>query len=173
MTSKGKKKKSITRRILKWTGSSFLIILIALITIPIVFKDKIKQLVIDEANKTLTADLSIGEFDLTFLSTFPNLSIKLYDTKIVGRNEFKDVELVNVKEFTANVNLWDVIGGDQISINEIHLDQPKFDVRVLSNGKANYDITIPDTVPSKPQEPSNFKLSLKEYSLLPVTRYFC
>ena len=165
MTSKGKKKKSITRRILKWTGISFLIILIALITIPIVFKDKIKQLVIDEANKTLTADLSIGEFDLTFLSTFPNLSIKLYDTKIVGRNEFKDVELVNVKEFTANVNLWDVIGGDQISINEIHLDQPKFDVRVLSNGKANYDITIPDTVPSKPQEPSNFKLSLKEYSI--------
>ncbi len=165
MTSKGKKKKSITRRILKWTGISFLIILIALITIPIVFKDKIKQLVIDEANKTLTADLSFGEFDLTFMSTFPNLSIKLYDTKIVGRNEFKGVELVNVKEFTANVNLWDVIGGDQISINEIHLDQPKFDVRVLSNGKANYDITIPDTVPSKPQEPSNFKLSLKEYSI--------
>jgi len=165
MTSNGKKKKSIARRILKWTGISFLIILIALITIPIVFKDKIKQLVIDEANKTLTADLSLGEFDLTFISTFPNLSIKLYDTKIVGRNEFKGVELVNVKEFTAHVNLWDVMGGDQISINEIHLDQPKFDVRVLSNGKANYDITIPDTVPSKPQEPSNFKLSLKEYSI--------
>lgn len=166
MASSEKKKKSLFKRILKWTGISFLVLIVVMIIIPIIYKDKIKQMVIDEANKTLTADLSLGDFDLTLISTFPNLSIKLNDTKITGRNEFKGVELVNIKKFTAHINLWDVMGGDQIKINAIELDQPKFDVRVLSNGKANYDITIPDSVKTPDQqEPSNFKLSLKSYAI--------
>ena len=166
MTKNEKQKKSLIRRILKWTGISFLVLLVILIIVPIIFKDKIKELVIEEANKTLTAKLELGEFDLTFLSTFPNMSIKLYDTKITGKGEFKGVELVNIKEFTANVGFWDVVGGDKISIKAIHLEEPKFDVRILNNGKANYDITIPDSVKTPDQqEPSSFHLALENYSI--------
>ncbi len=167
MIDKEKTKKSIVRRILKWSGISLLLILIALIIIPIVFKDDIKELVIKEANKTLLADVSLGEFDLTFISTFPNLSIKLTDAKITGRGDFKGVDLVNIKEFYAHVGLWSVIGGDKIEVDEIHLNEPSFDVRILNNGKANYDIVKPDSVktPEEKSEPSNFKLSLKEYSI--------
>ena len=40
-------------------------------------------------------------------------------------------------------------------------------MRILNNGKANYDIVKPDSVktPEEKSEPSNFKLSLKEYSI--------
>ena len=166
MTDKQKTKKSLVRRILKWTGVTFLLLLIVMIVVPILFKDDIKELVIKEANKTLLADLSLGEFDLTFISTFPNLSIKLTDTKITGRGDFKGVELVNIKEFYAHVGFWSVIGGDKIEIDEIHLNEPIFDVRILSNGKANYDITKPDSVKTpEDKEPSKFALKLKEYSI--------
>jgi uncharacterized protein involved in outer membrane biogenesis len=162
-----KKKKSLLRRILKWTGISFLLILIVLILIPIFFKDQIKELVIEEVNKSLNAKLSMGEFDLTFISTFPNMTVELNDTKLEGINEFKGVELMNVKQFKAHVGFWSVVSGDQVEIDEIHLIEPSFDVRVLNNGLANYDIVKPDSVktPEEVAEPSNFKLSLKEYSI--------
>ena len=167
MTTKEKTKKSIVRRILKWTGISLLVLIVAMIIIPIVFKDDIKELVIKEANKSLLADFSLGEFDLTFISTFPNMTIKLTDTKITGRDDFKGVDLVNIKEFSAHVGLWSVIGGDKVEIDEIHLIEPNFDVRILNNGKANYDIVKPDSVktPEEKSEPSNFELKLKEYSI--------
>lgn len=167
MEKKQKKKKSLFRRILKWTGISFLLLIIALILIPIFFKDQIKELVIEEVNKSLNAKLSMGEFDLTFISTFPNMTVELNDTKLEGINEFKGVELMNIKQFVAHVGFWSVVSGDQVEIDEIHLIEPKFDVRVLNNGLANYDIVKPDSVktPEEAAEPSNFKLSLKEYSI--------
>ncbi len=174
MKKKEKKKKSLFRRILKWTGIMLLLLIIALILIPILFKDQIKEMVLKEASKQLLADLSLEDFDLTFFSTFPNLSIKLYNTKLTGRDEFEGVELVNVKEFTAQVGLWDVIGGDQISIDAIYLEEPKIDVRILQDGRANYDIVKPDSLKTEEEvsEPSNFKLSLQEYSISNGTIYY-
>lgn len=167
MSTKVKKKKSLLRRILKWTGFTFLFLLIILIITPILFKDQIKELVIKEVNKSLNAKLSLGDFDLTFLSTFPNMTIELNDAKLVGMDKFKGVELVNIKQFVAHVDFWSVVSGDQVEIDEIHLIDPSFDVRVLSDGLANYDIVKPDSVktPEEVSEPSNFKLSLKEYSI--------
>ena len=167
MKPKEKKKKSLLRRIIKWTSISILALIIIIITIPIVFKDEIKEMVIDEVNTTLNAKLSMGEFDLTFLSTFPNMTIQLNDTKLEGIGKFKGVELANIKQFTAHVGLWSVISGDQVEIDEIHMEEPTFDVRILADGTANYDIVKPDSVktPQQAEEPSNFKLSLKEYSI--------
>ena len=166
MTAKEKKKKSLIRRILKWTGITFLVLIIAIILIPIFFKKQIKELVLEEVNKSLLADIKLGDFDLTFLSTFPNLTIQLDNVKVSGRGEFKGVDLANIERFTAHVGLWSVIGGDKVEIDEIHIDKPTFDVRILSNGKANYDITIPDSVATPAQqEPSKFELKLQEYSI--------
>ncbi|WP_294673849.1 AsmA-like C-terminal region-containing protein [uncultured Fluviicola sp.] len=161
-----KKKKSFIRRLFKWTGLTLLFLLIAIILIPIIFKDEIKEMVLKEVSKSLKADVTIKDFDLTFLSTFPNVTIQLYDTKVTGRTEFKGVELASVKNIEAHVGLWDVIGGDEIEIDEVHISDAKFDVRVDPEGKANYDIVIPtDSLPEADQEPSKFKMSLKEYSL--------
>ena len=165
------KGKKILKKILKWTGITFLLLIIALILIPIFFKDQIKQMVIDEVNKSLTAELSLEDFDLTFISTFPNMTIQLQNAKLTGLNDFKGVALADIKEFTAHVGFWSVVSGDQVEIDEIHIDSPTFDVRVLENGMANYDIVKPDSVKTEVEieEPSSFKLSLKEYSITNAT----
>src|SRR3989338_7892278 len=164
---KVKKKKSWFRRILKWFAYTILFLIAAIIIIPIVFKDEIKEMVLDEVNTMLKADVEIKDFDLTFLSTFPNVTIQLYDVSVTGRTEFKGVKLAEIKQIEAHVGLWDVIGGDQIEIDEVHVTDATFDVRVAPDGKANYDIVIPtEELPAdKQEEPSNFKLSLQEYSL--------
>jgi len=159
--------KKILKKTLKWTGISLLVIIILLIIIPIIFKDEIKEMVIKEVNKSLKAELSVGDFDLTFISTFPNMTIELMDSKLQGLNEFKDVTLADIKLIQAHVGFWDVVTGDQIKINEVHIIDPTFDVRVMQNGLANYDIvkTEEEMTPEEVEEPSSFALSLDEYSI--------
>lgn len=155
------------KKILKWSGITFLLLLIILILVPIIFKEQIKEMVIDEVNKNLNAELAVGDFDLTFISTFPNMTVELYDTKLVGKDEFKGVELVSMKKLTAHVGFWSVVAGDQVEVDEIHIEKPQIDIRILEDGKANYDIVKSDEEKTKEEleEPSNFKLSLKEYSI--------
>ncbi|MBU2018575.1 MAG: hypothetical protein KJ941_02930 [Bacteroidetes bacterium] len=161
-----KKKKNLVKKILKWSGLGVLLLLIIAILIPILFKDKLKDMVLEEANKSLTAKVDIGDFDLTFIQTFPNLTIQLFDTKIAGTGDFEGTDLINAKNIRAEVKLWDVISGDKIAIRGIYLDGADINVKVLKDGKANYDITIPDTTTvEEPEDDSNFKMSLQKYVL--------
>lgn len=165
---KEKTKKPWLKRILKWTGISFLLLLIALILIPIFFKDQLKEMALEEANKMLLADVALKDFDLTFISTFPNLTVSLDGLTITGRNEFDKVELVNIKNTKATVGFWSVLSGEKIEVTEVHLIEPTIDVRILESGVANYDIVKPDSILVAEEvntEESNFKLELKEYSI--------
>ena len=144
-----------------------MILIALLILIPVLFKDQIKELVIEEVNKSLNAELSLRDFDLTFISTFPNMTIELMDAKLQGKNDFQDVTLADIKSVQAHVGFWSVIMGDQIEIDEIHVTDPVFNVKIMQDGTANYDIIKPDSLKTDQEieEPSNFKLSLKEYSI--------
>ncbi len=155
------------KKILKWTGISLGIILLIMIAVPIIFKDDIKKIVLKEVNKSLKADVSIQDIDLTFISTFPAITIELTNVKVVGRTAFNGVELAAIKSFSAHVGFWDIVNGDQIEIDEIHLSDATFDVRVDPKGNANYDIVIPtEELPEDEQEePSSFTLSLNKYTL--------
>lgn len=170
MAGENKKKKSIVKRVLKWTGISFLLLLIALILIPIFFKEQIKDLVINEANKMLKADIALGGFDLTFISTFPKMTLTLEELSVTGRDEFDGVRLVDIKRFDAHVGFWSVISGDDITINSIALHEPKFDVRILSDGTTNYDIMkseeeLKEEYPDEDIESTPFNLTLSHYEI--------
>ncbi len=83
-----KKKKSLIRRIFKWTGITFLVLLILIIVAPFIFKDKIVALVKEEANKNLNAKVDFGEFDLTLFSSFPDFRFVINKVNIIGVDSF-------------------------------------------------------------------------------------
>lgn len=168
--NKRKKKKSWVKRMIKWFVITFFTLLIALILIPIFFKDQLVQLAIKEANKVLKADIALEDFDLTFISTFPNMTLSLEELSITGREEFDGVKLVDIKRFDAHVGFWSVISGSDIEISSIHLEEPKFDVRILENGVANYDIVkseeeMKEEYPEEDIDDAPFKLSLNHYDI--------
>jgi uncharacterized protein involved in outer membrane biogenesis len=163
-----KKKKSWISRIFKWTGIGFLVLLIAIIVLPFVFRDKIKSLVIEEANKFLTADLAIGDYDITFLSSFPKFTLELDSVSLTGRDAFKGVKLIDLKQLRAKLNIWSVIGGDKIGIESVSLIEPTIHVLVTKDGLANYNIVKEDTsaTPEEPESESNFELNLHAYEIV-------
>jgi hypothetical protein len=163
-----KVKKSITKRIFKWTGISLGVLFLLAIIVPYIFKDEIKGMVEKEMKNQLVADIELKGFDITFLSSFPHISAKLEGLKVTGTDKnFKGIVLAEMESFEAHLNFWSVVGGDKMEIEGIALNKPRFDIRVLKDGIANYNIVKPDTSKTTDQkaDTSAFKLCLKKYEI--------
>lgn len=159
-----RKKKSLLRRIFMWTGIFLVLVIGSLIAAPFLFKDQLVQLVKDEANKQLNADVNFGEFGLNLFSSFPDFRFNIENVTIVGRNEFKGDSLLALKELSLDINLMSVINGDNYQVNALRLDNPRINAKVLKDGKANWDIVKPSTDTAKVEtastEPTKYNLRL-------------
>ncbi|MES2591717.1 MAG: AsmA-like C-terminal region-containing protein [Bacteroidota bacterium] len=168
-TETPKKKKSLIRRILKWTGITFLVLLVLIIAAPFLFKKQIVQLVKDKANENLNAKVNFGEFGLTLITSFPDFTLSIDDLSIANVGEFEGDTLVYTKNLTIGLNLMSVIKGEQYQINTISLNNPRIHALVLKNGKANWDITKPsaDTAVATPTNETSapFKMTLKKFEI--------
>ncbi len=153
------------RKILLTLAGVIILVLAAAIILPIVYKDKIVAMVKQEANKNLNAKIDFGDFDLTLIRSFPDFTLSLKNLSVIGINEFKGDTLIAAQELNFTVNLMSVINGGQIDIRSINLNQPIINLLVLKDGKANWDISKPDSTPAAASEPSKFKVALKKYSI--------
>lgn len=166
-TETPQKKKSMVGKILKWTGITFLILLIFLIAAPFLFKKQIIQFVKDEANSSLNAKINFGEFDLTLIRSFPDFTLSVDSVSVANIGDFQGDTLLFTKNLTLGLNLMSVIKGEQYKINSIVFNQPRIHALVLKNGKANWDITkpTPAATPAKPSEATKFKMTLKKFEI--------
>jgi hypothetical protein len=167
-TTQPRKKKSLIRRIFKWTGITFLLLLILVILAPFLFKDKLIQLAKNEANKSLNAKVDFGEFDLTLFSSFPDFRFKIQNVSVINKEPFLGDTLAYIKELSFDLNLKSVISGDKYQVNSIVLDSPVINATVLEDGRASYDITKPstDTTTGAPDtSATKFALQLKSLEI--------
>lgn len=156
------------KKILKWTGITLLILIVLLIALPFLFKDKLVAIAKEQANKNLNARVDFGDFDLSIFASFPDFRFSIENVSVVGIDQFDGDTLAYLKKLKLDVNIKSVISGDQIEVNEISLNEPRINAIVLPDGKANWDIAKPsaDTAAPTPEgEPSKFKLSLKKLEI--------
>jgi len=160
-----------TKRILKWVFITLFILIVAAIAIPYFFKDQILAKVKEEANKRLNATVDFGNVDLSLVWTFPSFSLGVENITVTGQKEFDGLKLVDIQKLSLSINFWSVFSGDY-EINGFEMEKPNFYVKVLNNGKANYDIMKPDTAAVSPTdttpisaEPSSFRLALRYYAI--------
>lgn len=162
-----KPKKSLVRRIFKWTGITLLVLIILIIAAPFLFKDKIVALAKKEANENLNAVVDFGDFDLTLISSFPDFKFEINKVSVVGVGEFKDDTLAYIGKLSANINLKSVISGDKYQVNSIAIDKARIQAKVMNDGKANWDITKPstDTAKAASSGSSKFDVKLKDLKI--------
>lgn len=167
MASKNKKKSPLWKRILKWFGIFILFLLLLLISIPYLFKDQIIELIKSTANENLNATLDFEEADLTFISTFPNLTLTIDKLSVEGKDEFAGLHLAQIDKTILKLDFWEALFGDQYQVDDVILENPTLYIKVLPNGKANYDIAISDTtqVEQPETESSPFKFALEHYQI--------
>lgn len=130
------------KRLVKILTIFFLSLFLLAVLIPILFKDKIKEIIVEEFEKNTEATVffDVDQFSLSLIKNFPDFTVGLGDFGVVGKGVFEGDTLASVKELEARVNLSDVLFGESISVKAVYLDQPSFMIISLADGSANYDI---------------------------------
>lgn len=154
------------KKIVKWVlisiGSLLALVILAAIIIPVVFKSDINKAIQKELQSSINADVSfdLDKFELSLIKNFPAITATLHDFGIINRAPFEGTILFAANEVEVEVNLMDLLFGNEMKVNGITLDNPTINILVNKEGKANYDITFPstDTTTTEGSGEFNFKI---------------
>ncbi|MFY7706842.1 MAG: AsmA-like C-terminal region-containing protein [Flavobacteriales bacterium] len=156
------------KKILKYTGITLGVIFLLLLIAPFLFKGKIVDAVKQAANDNLNASVNFDDVSLSLIRNFPNLRLTIENLTVTNNAPFDSVQLAKIGDLIAVVDIMSVFG-DEIQVKKIGIVDPSFDIRVLADGTANYDIAKEDTTATAVEEApadtaaSTFKMKLKEY----------
>ncbi len=145
------------------------ILALAVVFLPYVFKGKITSLAKQEINKQVVAQVDFTELNFSLIRSFPNFRLSIENLSVVGKNEFQGDTLAFIPGTHLIFNIIDIFRGNYI-ISKISLVEPRISIWTKSDGKANYDIMIPDSSGTVPQEEpdgsNNFSIHLKKFSIV-------
>jgi len=121
------------------------------------YKDKVKNLVVESLNKNLTAKIEVEDISFSFISAFPYASV-----------EFKNIKAGEAKEFATtgtvmNANslklLFDLtsIFSDNYELEKIVIKDASFNLQVSEDGETNYNIWKSNSTTGK-----GFQLKLQQ-----------
>jgi len=113
------------------------------------FKDQICGLVITEVNKHLKTEVTVSDVELTFWSTFPNLSVDFNNVYIrdAYQNATKHDTLLYSQQIRLKFNPIDIWRGNY-KVKSIQIKPGTIQLKVRENGEVNYDIVKPSDGPS-------------------------
>ena len=144
------------------------IIIATLIIVPFFFKDKLVDLIKQQANKNINATVNFNNnIGLSLIKNFPNFTINIKDLSVIGINDFEGDTLISWDNLEATVDVMSVINGEQIIIRKILVESPVINAKVLANGKTNWDITKSDSSKNQIADTAQtkFNLSLKKLKI--------
>jgi hypothetical protein len=154
------------KKLIKFTIIGLSVLILIAFLIPVLFKDKILQLVKVEINKNVQAKVDFKNLDLSFFRHFPKLSIALENVSIIGFNDFKGDTLLSAPTVEASVNIMSLIKANDIKVYGVFLQSPRIHALVHKNGKANWDISKTDTlITATATGSSPFKMQLEQYAI--------
>ncbi|HHH49975.1 MAG TPA: hypothetical protein ENK52_03240 [Saprospiraceae bacterium] len=131
----------LLKRTILFIGILLFLLIAAAVAIPYFYKDEIVAYVKNDVNKNLNARVDFKDVSLSLIKSFPNFHFGLENLSITGKEEFENIKLLDVKELALELDLMSVIKQERpIKIHSIQLNEPEVNIRVLQNGKTNYDI---------------------------------
>jgi hypothetical protein len=158
------KRKKIFKK-LGWSLSVLALgLVLALVLIPFVYKDEIIEEIRRTINSSLTAEINWEDVDVSMLSSFPALELKIQKPTVVDKEYFEGDTLLKAEWINLSISIPSIIKKEE-SIQVIQLDfiSPDLNLLVLNNGEENYQIFEPKDT-SISEELSLFG-QLKEYSI--------
>ena len=115
-------------------------LVVGAVLVPLLFEDRIVQLLRTELNERLNAVVEFSDADLSFLSTFPTFTVEISELKITGKDEFAGVELLRASSVAAGLDVLALVFDERIQVRSVGVDVPDVHVIIKRDGAANYDI---------------------------------
>ncbi|HEY5370288.1 MAG TPA: AsmA-like C-terminal region-containing protein [Hanamia sp.] len=152
------------KRILKIAGITLLSLIVIAFILPFIFKGKIMEIAKKEINKNVNANVDFKDVNISLFRHFPHVAVGLENLQVIGTGEFSKDTLISSNQIDVALNFMSLFGKSEMKIYSITVDNPRIHAIVNKEGKANWDITKPDTTATQQGE-GNFKLSLKKYTI--------
>ena len=160
------KKKSTKKKILKWFAGIFIVLLIGVLPIPVLFKDKIVALVTKTANNNLNATVSYKDSDLSIFSNFPSLSLSLNHVAVTNKAPFLGDTLYSAEHLYLNMGLFELFKtNDPIKINSIKSENGFVNILINEDNIGNYDIAIKKETNTNSTTNNSFSFDINSYEL--------
>ena len=160
--------KSWVKKILKAILVIFVLLLLSLLCLPYFYKNNIAEYIKNESSNYIDADLVFDGIDVFALKSFPKLTVELDALKLIGKNKFKGVELINVQQVAVEVDLLDILIHNKYQLNKLNVNRPIVNLITLEDGSVNYDIYITDDENQSSNtvaESSPFEFKINTYSI--------
>lgn len=159
------------KKVLKITGITLLVLIIALAAAPFLFKDKIIAMVKETINENVNAQVDFADADVSFFRNFPKASIVLEDISVINNAPFENDTLFYGKEVAVTTAIGELFKGtnEAIQIYSFTIDNAKLNIKVDEKGNANYDIAKPSETTQTTEnvsETSDFKFKIDNYHIL-------
>lgn len=129
---------NILRKILFYLALAIGVVVLSVTISAFLFKDKIINQFIREANKQLNTPVSVGKMDVSVWKNFPRLSIVMTDVSIEDSHPGK-YPLLTAKELSFEMNLIDAWNGSYV-IEGLQISDSETNLKVNLQGENNYTI---------------------------------
>lgn len=160
------KKSNSLLKFFKIAGITFAVLLVILISLPFLFKNKIIEKVKGVINESIDATVEFNDVSISFIRSFPDVYFSLSDLKIIGKGEFEEIELASIDNLRMKFDLVKIIKNtSDLELKSLAVNGADLQVLVTPEGKANYDIFIPTEETNTPEETASFHLNLNDYSI--------
>ena len=165
--TKKKKKQSIGKKILKWFSITFLVLLIALIAIPYLFKDKIVDMITKTINNNINATVTFTKSDLSLLRHFPLASLTVDNVSVANKEPFLGDTLYNAKKLSLDMKITELFKkpDESIEIQNIASENGTINIIFTTDGKGNFDIAKQETLTVNSTSKSSFSFNINKYQL--------
>ncbi|WP_299187563.1 AsmA family protein [uncultured Aquimarina sp.] len=159
----------MVKKALKIFGILIVILVIAVISIPLLFggtiKDKIRYL----ANEHVNAKVDFADVDISLLRSFPKASVIIDELSIINFAPFEGDTLAYAKKISLDMSINELFKGaeEAISVQKFIIDEANIAVKTDSLGNSNFDIAkeSEETKTTDSEEGGSFTFELDHYEI--------
>ncbi|WP_417358144.1 AsmA-like C-terminal region-containing protein [Flavobacterium sp.] len=158
------------KKILKWAGIILLILIIALVSVPFLFKDKIKSMVTKAINEQVDATVAFEDVSLSLFKNFPMANVSVDKLSIINKAPFEGDTLVYMGNIDLTMSVKELFKGEGEPMNLESLSTKDGIINILINkdGVGNFDIALKsdkEDTPGDDSESKPFALNMQDYKI--------
>lgn len=159
------------KKLLKIAAIAVVVTLLAALVAPMALRGKIAQIVKNEANALLRAELDFEKLDISLLRHFPHASVDLKGLTLIGTERFAGDTIVAAERISVVVDLLSLFGDEGFEVTKVILASPALHAHKLADGAVNWDVMRPtDKAPQEEErtadEPSAFRLRIRDFRIV-------
>ena len=153
----------MVKKILKWTGIVVLVLIALLVATPFLFKDKIKQMIVETINKNVDATVAFEDVDLSLFKSFPQANVTVDKLSIINKAPFQGDTLVYLGEVNLKMSVKELFkdANEGMNIESVSTRNGVINILFNKDGLGNFDIALKNAEEKNKDKPKSDPLSLK------------